>query len=166
MRTEIYWIETRGPGRLAVMPRPRGGASLDAEIRALKGDGVDILVSLLTPEEEDYLELTAEGETATRHGIRFVSHPIYDRGIPADPRSTWALARELATLYAEGKTIAAHCRMGIGRSPLILASILVHGGARPDEAWIAIGSARGCPVPDTRDQRDWLERQAPLPPSA
>jgi hypothetical protein len=166
VRTEIYWIETRGPGRLAVMPCPRGGDWLDGEIRALKNDGVDILVSLLTPEEDEYLGLTAEGETAKAHGIRYYSHPIYDRGIPADPRSTWALARELAGLYGGGKTITAHCRMGIGRSPLILASLMVHGGSTPEEAWMAIGIARGCRVPDTRDQRDWLDRQAAPPPSA
>ncbi len=166
MRTEIYWIATRGPGRLAVMPCPRGGDRLDGEIRALKNDGVDVLISLLTPEEEEYLGVTPEGETAKVHGIRYYSHPIYDRGIPADPRSTWDLARELAALYAGGKTITAHCRMGIGRSPLILASILVHGGSTPEEAWAAIGTARGCRVPDTGEQRDWLDRQASLPPSA
>lgn len=165
MRTEIYWIETRGPGRLAVMPRPRGGDWLDGEIRALKTDGVDILVSLLTPEEEVYLGLQEEGATAERHGIRFVSHPIWDRGIPADPKQTWALARELSVLYAEGKTITAHCRMGIGRSPLILASIMVHRGHSAEEAWSAIGSARGCPVPDTVEQREWLERRSLPPPS-
>jgi len=164
VRTEIYWIETPGPGRLAVMPRPRGGDWLEGEIRALKNDGVDILVSLLTPEEEDYLGLREEGATAERHGIRFYSHPIWDRGIPEDPRATWALARELAGFHQAGKTITAHCRMGIGRSPLILASILVHTGSLPEDAWSAISVARGCLVPDTQEQRDWLHRQAPQPP--
>lgn len=166
MRTEIYWIETPGPGRLAVMPRPRGGDRLEDEIRALKNDGVDILVSLLTPEEEDYLGLREEGATAKRHGIRFYSHPIWDRGIPEDDRATWALARELAGFHQAGNTITAHCRMGIGRSPLILASIMVHTGSLPEAAWTAIGAARGCQVPDTQEQRDWLHRLAPRPPSA
>jgi hypothetical protein len=166
VRTEIYWIETPGPGRLAVMPCPRGGDWLEGEMQALKNDGVDILVSLLTPEEEVYLGVQDEGATAKRHGIRYFSHPIWDRGIPDDPRPTWDLARDLAALYAEGKTITAHCRMGIGRSPLILASILVHGGARPEDAWTVIGAARGCRVPDTRAQHDWLDRQSPPAPSA
>jgi len=166
VRTEIYWIETRGPGRLAVMPHPQGGDGLDEEVRALKNDGVDILVSLLTPKEEVYLGLQAEGPAAQRHGIRYYSHPIWDRGVPGEPGATWALARELAVLHAEGRTIAAHCRMGIGRSPLILASILVHRGMRPEEAWTAIGRARGCSVPDTWEQREWLERLAPPAPPA
>ena len=49
MNTEIYWIKAAGPGKLAVMPRPRGGDWLEDEIRGLKRFGVDILVSLLTP---------------------------------------------------------------------------------------------------------------------
>jgi len=91
MRTEIYWIETIGPGRLAVMPRPCGGDGLEDEIRSLKREGVDILVSLLTPEEESYLGLVQEGETARRHGLTFHSHPVWDRGIPEDPAPTWSL---------------------------------------------------------------------------
>ena len=166
MRTEIFWIDTVGPGRLAVMPRPLGGARLDGEIRALREDGVDFLVSLLTPEEEAYLELEAEGETARRHGLTFHSLPVWDRGIPDDPAPLWTLARTLAQAHADGKTITAHCRMGIGRSPLLLASILVLRGSLPDQAWAAISAARGCIVPDTRAQRDWLSRTAPGTPSS
>jgi protein-tyrosine phosphatase len=166
MRTEVHWIDLPGPGRLAVMPRPRGGKWLEGEIVALKDDGVDILISLLTSEEEAYLDLAEEGATARRHGLRFVSHPIWDRGIPEIPGPTWALARELRTQLDAGKTLVAHCRMGIGRSPLILAAILVCGGMEPDAAWVAIGAARGCIVPDTWEQREWLLRTAPPPPSA
>jgi len=166
MRTEIYWIETVGPGRLAVMPRPRGGDGLEGEILGLKADGIDILVSMLTPEEEAYLDLEREGATARRHGLRFYSHPVWDRGIPEDPGPTWALARELAAHHAEGRSIVAHCRMGIGRSPLMLASIMVVRGSDPDTAWAAISAARGCLVPDTMDQRTWLSRTGPGAPSS
>jgi hypothetical protein len=166
MRTEIYWIETVGPGRLAVMPRPRGGENLEDEIIALKKDGVDILVSMLTPEEEAYLGLGREGETARRHGLTFYAHPLWDRGIPEDPAPTWILARELANHHAEGRSIVAHCRMGIGRSPLMLASILVLRGSDPENAWAAISAARGCLVPDTMEQRTWLARTGPGTPSS
>ena len=56
--------------------------------------------------------------------------------------------------------------MGIGRSPLLLACILVSGGMRTEDAWIAIGDARGCVVPDTLEQRAWLSRTAPPSPLA
>ena len=166
MTTELFWIETSGPGRLAVMPRPRGGDALEDEIRAMKKDGIHILVSLLTAPEESLLGLEREGEIARRHGLTFHAHPVGDRGIPTEPGPTWALARELANRHARGHSIVAHCRMGIGRSPLILAATLVLRGSTPDEAWDAISSARGCLVPDTLAQRDWLTgTSSGLPPS-
>jgi protein-tyrosine phosphatase len=158
---EIYWINASGPGKLAVMPRPRGGDWLLDEIRSFKRLGVDILVSLLEPHEESFLALEEEGPLARAHGLEFVSHPVPDRNVPASPKETWALASRLAERLASGKKIAAHCRMGIGRSPLLLACILVSRGLAPDDAWNAIGTARGLPVPDTLEQRDWLTRHKP-----
>ena len=147
------------------MPRPRGGEWLEDEIRGLRDDGVHTLISMLTAEEEEYLDPTQEGSTARRHGLRYVSHPILDRGIPETPGPTWTLARELRAEFDAGKTLVAHCRMGIGRSPLILAAIMVCGGTEPDAAWGRIGAARGCIVPDTWEQRDWLLQTGPPPPS-
>lgn len=148
------------------MPRPRGGEWLEDEIRGLRDDGVHVLISMLTQEEEAYLDLTREGATARRHGLRFVSHPVDDRSIPQSPGPTWTLARELRAQFDAGKTLVAHCRMGIGRSPLILAAIMVCGGMEPDTAWSHIGAARGCIVPDTWEQREWLLRTGPPPPSS
>ena len=158
MKTEIYWIQTAGPGKLAVMPRPRGGDWLVEEIWSLKQEGVDILVSMLTSEEETMLGLESEGRLARAEGLEYISHPIPDRDIPASPKDTWKLARSLADRFGEGKRIAVHCRMGIGRSPLLLACILVSRGVAPVDAWTAIAGARGCDVPDTFEQWAWLER--------
>lgn len=145
------------------MPHPRGGDRLEDEIRSLRKTGVDILVSMLEREEAAMLGLEAEGDLAGRHGMEFVSHPIPDRDIPATPKPTWTLARSLAGRFAEGRKIAVHCRMGIGRSPLLLACILVSRGAPAADAWGIIGAARGCDVPDTAEQWAWLERTAPRP---
>jgi protein-tyrosine phosphatase len=161
MFTEIFWIRTEGPGRLAVMPRPRGGDWLEDEIRSLKTFGIQVLVSLLTSEEEAFLGLQGEGSSARRHGLEFFSHPVPDRDTPGSAKDTWTLARTLAARFEEGKKIAVHCRMGIGRSPLLLACILVLRGVPAEEAWTAIGDARGCVVPDTLEQRDWLDRTSP-----
>jgi protein-tyrosine phosphatase len=161
MNTELYWIQAAGPGKLAVMPRPRGGDWLEEEIWSLRQAGVDILVSMLTPEEETMLELDAEGKLARAQGMEFIAHPIPDRDIPASPQQTWKLARSLADRFGEGKRIAVHCRMGIGRSPLLLACIMVSRGIPAADAWGAIGTARGCEVPDTFEQWAWLERTAP-----
>jgi len=158
LKTELYWIQTAGPGKLAVMPRPRGGDWLEEELWSLKQAGVDILVSMLTREEEEMLGLESEGKLAREHGLDFISHPIPDRNIPASPKETWKLAKSLADCFGDGKRIAVHCRMGIGRSPLLLACIMVSRGTPPETAWGAIATARGCEVPDTVEQRAWLER--------
>jgi hypothetical protein len=47
--------------------------------------------------------------------------------------------------------------MGIGRASLIAASVLVALGASVDKAFAAIASARRFPVPDTWEQREWVE---------
>jgi len=52
MPPDIFWIKAAGRGRLAVMPRPRGGDWLEDEILHLKRSGIGTLVSMLTPEEE------------------------------------------------------------------------------------------------------------------
>ena len=161
MPPEIFWIKAVGRGRLAVMPRPRGGDWLEDEILHLKRSGIGTLVSMLTPEEESLLELGDEAALARRHGLEFFSHPIPDRNVPTSARPMWALARSLADQFRSGRQIAVHCRMGIGRSPLLLACILVSTGLVADDAWEAIGEARGCVVPDTAEQRAWLERTAP-----
>ena len=51
MRAELYWIEGPWPGRLAIVPRPRGGEWLEDEIRSWKQAGVNVVVSLLTNDE-------------------------------------------------------------------------------------------------------------------
>ena len=49
-----------------------------------------------------------------------------------------------------------HCRAGIGRSSLLAAAVLRVEGRTADEAWQRITEARGLPVPDTDEQRDFL----------
>jgi protein-tyrosine phosphatase len=59
---------------------------------------------------------------------------------------------------AEGKAVGVHCRAGIGRSSLIAAALLIQNGVSPETAFLTIQEARGCPVPDTVEQRNWVER--------
>jgi hypothetical protein len=47
MRTELYWVEGPWSGRLAIMPRPRGGDWLEEEIQSWRRSGIDVVVSLL-----------------------------------------------------------------------------------------------------------------------
>jgi protein-tyrosine phosphatase len=101
---------------LAVIARPRGGDWLEDEVRGWKRAGLDLIVSLLEDDEASQLDLADEGITARSKGIRFISFPIPDRGVPASLRKAVGLLREIAKPLAEGKNVAVHCRQGVGRS--------------------------------------------------
>jgi protein-tyrosine phosphatase len=160
MRAELYNISVSGPGRLAIAPRPRGGDWLEDEISALAREGVQVVVSALTAEEITELDLADEGKLCETQGIEYVAFPIQDRGVPSSPVRTAALVRRLEAKLVEGKMVAIHCRQGVGRSALVAACLLVALGLNPDTAFERIRVARGCEVPDTDEQREWVRRFA------
>jgi protein-tyrosine phosphatase len=62
----------------------------------------------------------------------------------------------LANLLRGGQSVVIHCRQGVGRSALIAACVLVLNGVSVDKAFELIENARGCSVPDTEEQREWV----------
>ena len=112
----VFWINPGANGRLAIVPRPRGGEQLAVDLAALRRDGIDVLVSLLTTQETAELGLECEQEVCKQAGMAFHSLPIPDHGVPASHRQLQALADVLATERLHGKNIGAHCRAGIGRA--------------------------------------------------
>lgn len=156
----MNWIPGLGPGRLAILPRPRGGDWLEADILRLRNDGVDILVSALTPDEIDELGLVGEPDVCQKCGISFLLFPIADRDVPHSfalvRRFVEGLNRELGV----GKAIAIHCRAGIGRSSLLAACTMAIAGIPVERAFSSISEARGCEIPDTQAQREWVMRFA------
>jgi protein-tyrosine phosphatase len=55
-----------------------------------------------------------------------------------------------------GKSVALHCRQGIGRSAMIAAAALISGGQDADTAISTIRRSRGLEVPETHAQRKWI----------
>jgi hypothetical protein len=106
------------------------------------------------------LDLTEEAACCAASGIEFVSFPFADRSVPASVADTLALVRRLTTLLAADKAVAIHCRQGVGRSALMAACVLASLGDTAEEALARVARARGCPVPDTAEQRDWVLRFA------
>lgn len=156
MRTEVYWVPGPWPGRLGVVPRPRGGDWLADEVRSWKGAQIDVVASLLTPEETAELDLQGE-ETLTREqGLGYCSFPIPDYSVPRSRADLLRFLDRLEEALESGKNVAVHCRAGIGRSSIVVASLLVSAGLEPKEAFRRIEKARGRPVPDTPEQRDWV----------
>ena len=149
-----YWV-TR---RLAIVPRPQGAGTLDEEMVALRGAGIDVVVSMLEEREAAVLGLAREREAAESAGIEFIHFPIPDRSVPTDRVVYELFLEELEALLTQGKKVGVHCRACIGRSSVTVASLLMRSGALPDEVWVKITRARGVVVPDTYEQREWVER--------
>ena len=82
MSTNIYRIDGPWPGRLAISARPRGGDWLEDEVKGWRQAGFDIIVSLLTPDEADEMDLKMEERYSRQHQMEFVSFPIVDRSVP------------------------------------------------------------------------------------
>ena len=68
MEAKVFWLAGPWKGRLGIVPRPRGAEWLDDETRAWREAGIDIVVSLLEPEEE--AEIALAGESASTGGQR------------------------------------------------------------------------------------------------
>jgi protein-tyrosine phosphatase len=156
----MYRILGPWVGRLAIVPRPRGGDWLTDEIDSWCDVGIDVVVSALERTEEDAFDLSREADLCREQGIEYIAFPIVDRGVPASVRTFDELIQRLDALLHSGKNVALHCRQSIGRAGMLAAGALIHAGQTPEQAFAAVSAARGVQVPETAEQRQWLERFA------
>ena len=134
METVVYWIPAPLPGRLGIVPRPRGGDWLEDDVRSWHEIGLDVAVSLLTKEEAAELDLEGEAGCCRAQGLEYRSYPIADRGVPASRGTLARLLKELSHALSSGKNVAVHCRHSIGRSALVAAALLATRGEGPESA--------------------------------
>ncbi len=159
-----YWIPTDTPGRLAILARPRGGDWLSEDIAEWKRTGVQTVVSMLTEDEEVDLDLANEPLECFRRSLQFIAVPIGDRGLPADSEWFSDVVVEILGNLAEGRGVGIHCRIGVGRSPLLAIAVLIALGVPAPEAIRRASEARGRSVPETPEQLEWISRfEAPAP---
>jgi protein-tyrosine phosphatase len=149
-----YWITAQ----LAIVLRPWGDETLTDEMLALRAAGIDVVVSMLEKDEARNLGLAEEETCANHAGLLFANFAIPDRGVPLDKQSFLEFLAMLESHLANGRRIAIHCRGSIGRAPLTTASLLIRSGMAPENAWRQIATSRDCPVPDTEEQREWVDR--------
>jgi len=161
MSTELHWLEGLWPGKLALAARPRGGEWLEDEVSGWKRAGVNAVLSLLTPEEEADLQLTEEGKEIRRQELDFSSFPIQDRQVPHSEEKLGEVLNKLNHQLSAGRNVLVHCRQGVGRSGLIAACLLIKNGMSPGAAVDAASAARGVEIPETSEQREWIEHYAP-----
>jgi protein-tyrosine phosphatase len=124
---------------------------------ALRQAGADVLVSMLTAAELGELELDGEAAAAATAGMRFVALATPDRGVPPAQPPFRALVADLVDELVRDHHVVVHCRMGIGRSSMVAGAVLMARGMPAQDAWAAISRARGLTVPDTPEQRRWVE---------
>jgi protein-tyrosine phosphatase len=136
--------------------KPRPGDWLEDDLIRMKRDGIQTLVSLLEKDEADMLALGEEGPLAKKIGMQFISHPIPDVHIPQDFTAFQKFVADLADRLRGGEQIGVHCRGSIGRATVTAAATLIQLGWTPKAALTAIQDARGCTVPDTQEQADWI----------
>ena len=158
MSSDLFPIPGPWRGQLSIVPRPRGGDWLEDEAKGWRRAGIDVIVSLLEDDEAAQLDVTAERQAAEASGIRFVSFPIRDRGVPPSMPAAVSLMADIAAALEEGKNVAVHCRQSIGRAGIIAAGVLTTSGTSPERAIEVVSAARGLTVPETDEQRSWVQR--------
>ena len=150
---DIFWIDDTG---LAIIMRPRGADWLENDLTRMKMGGIQTIVSTIEHFEANTLGLADERTTTERLGMRFISYPMPDRSVPFDRGDFTHFVQKLGKRLQNGEKIGVHCRGCIGRSTLVTAATLIKLGWDAERALDEIEKARGCSVPDTDEQRDWI----------
>lgn len=156
-RSGICWIEHPAGHRIGITARPRSGDWLEDEIARWRADGVDHVFSLLEREEVADLELNDEEALCQQYNIGFHSYPIRDRGVPSSHENAFSIAEQILAFGRAGQGVAIHCRAGIGRAALMAGAALVLAGLTAADALARVAEARRLDVPDTDEQRAWLD---------
>lgn len=162
LRATIFPITTAVPNRIAIVARPRGGDWLCDEVSALARAGIDVLVSMLTVEETNELGLRQESDECAAAAMTFVNLPITDRSVPSDRDEFFRSVEQLAQMVRGGRFLAVHCRASIGRSSILAVSLLARLGWDLNQAFATVEAARGCSIPDTPEQRQWVFENIPV----
>ena len=157
----LYWVEGPWVGKLALAARPRGGDWLEDEVADWKQAGISAVLSLLTPEEEQELDLRLERNEAGKLGLEFWSLPIADRQVPQSEAKLVAALDKVNHALSAGRNVLVHCRQGVGRTGVVAVCLLVKNAMSPGAAVELVSAARGVAVPETPEQREWIERYAP-----
>ena len=150
----LYWIWGFTEGHLAIMPAPQL-EGIEHAILHWKEEGVDIVVSLM--EQAEVIGLVdAERALCEELGLEFVWFPIKDGSVPSSASGLDGLVARLADAIVLGKSVAIHCKAGIGRSALVATAVLKYLHIDAGAALDMVAEARKLEVPQTEEQRQWI----------
>lgn len=125
-------------GRLSVSIAPgkqdhRWNRSLEADLTAIKANGIHVIVCLLEWSEMGKLGIAEYPRRAQEMGFIFLHLPIKDRRAP-NQGDVNALVPIIVQLLSNGRHVLVHCRGGLGRAGTISACCLSHYGYTRDAA--------------------------------
>ena len=148
------------PGGLWLAAMPGRAAPLDETLAALEAERIGHVLCLageaeIVASSPDYGALLASGE----HAWNWQAHPVPDFGIPGDAEGFAACIAATAALLREGGRVILHCNAGIGRTGTAAQCLLLELGL--DRAVARQRVARAGSHPETREQRDFVERFRP-----
>ncbi len=154
----IYWINHPLNYKIGMMARPRGSDWLEDDVRKLTFHNVNTVVSLLEPSEIKELGLYEEEAFCQTQGIDFLNYPIQDRGVPESQSAFNSLILSLDAKLSRGEKVVIHCRMGIGRTSMVCAALLIKSEVKAEKVFEILSSTRTLQVPDTAEQKQWVNR--------
>jgi protein-tyrosine phosphatase len=116
-----------GAGRPSYPDEPPTVDAVEAGVRAWRASGVGFVLSLI---EDWEVPRRAPGlfEALAHARINLRRYPIADFGVPSEMAGFGRVLGELGERLASGDGILVHCNAGLGRTAVVLASILrAHG---------------------------------------
>ncbi|MEO0470166.1 MAG: dual specificity protein phosphatase family protein [Bacteroidota bacterium] len=158
--TSVYWITEYEHSRIGTMARPRGGDWLKDELTALQKEGVGLVVCLLDADEIEELGLMEERMLCYDLDMDYMRFSIPDFDVPESSGDFLDVVEKIDKQLNKGTSVVIHCRMGIGRSTMMAASVLMRKGQSLTDAIQMIQQARGRQVPDTEEQMRFLQKIA------
>lgn len=135
---------TLAPGRNDLLGRSGPwNRDLDADLLRLRDHhGVRCLVCLLEDHELHELRIPDLAERCEFYGIEPLRFAIPDGGVPDSRPSHAFLIERILENARNGKSVAVHCRAGLGRTGTVLACCLVALGVAANEAIAAVRRVR------------------------
>jgi protein-tyrosine phosphatase len=120
---------------------------------------IDLLVSLIEESELSQLNIPHLFTEVSQRGMCSLWFPIPDFRAPASIPATMNLVGEILRAVEQGKTVVTHCKGGLGRSGLIIASCLTTLGYTAEEAFAIVRKARPGSV-ETQEQEAFVQQFA------
>ncbi len=117
--------------------------NLHQDLTRLQHDyGTNLLVTLLEAEEMTYLQIADLLQVVPSYEMKSLWFPIPDFGTPSSMLGLISLIENILAALEGGRTTVVHCRAGLGRTGLVVASCLVALGYSPEEAFAQVRTFR------------------------